>query len=232
MKVPKTWRGIALATSIALASTTGAMADTLGSAALVAPLAPGNESRLNLPMPAGFAPDQPTWVAYELVALSPDDDDEGEVALEQSFEGVQTALPDFFVTLKAKDMLSRESGGTVAQRLEQIAGHRSPQELKEQLGEELHSAFESLNAGKGRVLAGQVVRRLPAPGKTDAPLQISVERATGMQPLALKVTYGQGPLPARLRQKTEDSVAYKAGYAAGLGLFGWLVMRHFRRRRD
>lgn len=218
--------------AIALLSTTGALADTLGSAALVAPLAPGNESRLNLPMPAGFAPDQPTWVAYELVALSPDDDDEGEVALEQSFEGVQTALPDFYVTLKATDMLSRESGGTVAQRLEQIAGHRSPQELKELLGEELHSAFESLNAGKGRVLAGQVVRRLPAPGKADAPLQISVERATGMQPLALQVTYGQGPLPARFRQKTEDSLAYKAGYAAGLGLFGWLVMRYFRRRRD
>lgn len=232
MKVPKTWRGIALATSIALASTTGAMADTLGSAALVAPLAPGNESRLNLAMPPGFAPDQPTWVAYELLALSPDDDDEGETALEQSFEGVQTALPDFYVTFMATGMISSASGGTVAQRLEQIVGHRSPQELKELLGEELYSAYESLDAGKGRVLAGQVVRRLPAPGKSDALLQISVERSTGMQPLALKVTFGQGSLPAQFQQKTEDSLAYKAGYAAGLGLFGWLVMRYFRRRRD
>jgi len=183
-------------------------------------------------MPAGFAPGEPVWVVYEIVAIAPDDSDEGEVDFEQSFEGVKTPLPAFYFTFKAQDMISRESGGTVSQRLEQIAGRRDPEELKNLLGEKLYSAYQAMNAGKGRVLGGRSVRRLPAPGRSDAPLLVSVERATGMQPLALKVTVGQGELPAQFQEKPESSLAYKAGYAAGLGLFGWLVMRFFRRRRD
>jgi hypothetical protein len=227
MKYREILRAFALA-AMALGYATSALAGTLASAALVAPLAPGNESRLAFAMPPGFAPDQPVWVAYELVALSPDD--EGEVALEQSFEGVRTALSDMFVTFKATDMLSREAGGTVAQRLQQIAGERSPEELRALFGEKLYSAYQALGSGQGRVLGGQLVRQLAAPGRSDAALQISVERAEVMQPLALKVTFGQGALPAQFQEKAESSLAYKAGYAAGLGLFGWLVLRFFRRR--
>ncbi len=209
-----------------------ASAGTLTAATLVAPLAPEQESRLSLPMPAGFASDQEVWIAYELVALSPTDDSEGELGIEQSFEGVMTPVSALFTSFNAGRMDSRESAGTIAQRLEQLAGPRKPEELRSLMGDELFAAYEAVNAGKGRVLGGRLVRRLPAPGRSDAPLLVSVERATGMQPLALKVTVGQGTLPAEFQGKTADSLAYKAGYAGGLAAFGWLVMRFFRRRRD
>jgi hypothetical protein len=232
MKLFRFLRTLCLVAAIAMGTGTAARADTLASAALIAPLAPNNESRLRFAMPPDFAPDKPVWVVYELVAISTDDGGEGEVDFEQSFEGVKTSLPDFYFTFRADDMISRQSGGTVSQRLEQIAGRRDPEELKSQLGENLYSAYQAMNAGKGRVLGGRAVRRLAAPGISDAPLLISVERATGMQPLALKVTVGQGALPTQFQEKPENSPAYKAGYAAGLGLFGWLVMRFFRRRRN
>lgn len=208
-----------------------ALAGTLGSASLVAPLAPGKESRLRFSMPPDFSPAEPVWLVYELVAVSAGGSADGEVDLEQSFEGVQTPISAFYATLKSGDMQSRESAGTIAERLEEISGPRQPEELRQLMGDDLYAAFEALNAGKGRVLIGRRVHRLPAPGKTDAQLLVSVERATGMQPLALTVTLGQGPLPAKFQEKPEDSPFYKAGYAAGISLFGWLVMRFFRRRR-
>ena len=85
------------------------------------------------------------------------------------------------------------------------------------------------SADAGRVLVGRAVSRLPAPGTSDAPLLVSVERATGIQPLSLKVTVGQGSLPAEWQEKPQDSIAYKAGFIAGLALFGWLALRIFRR---
>jgi hypothetical protein len=88
------------------------------------------------------------------------------------------------------------------------------------------------SADTGRVLVGRALRRLPAPGKSDVPLLVSVERVTGMRPLSLKVTVGQGSLPPELQEKPQDSIAYKAGYIAGIGLFGLLVLRFVRRRRS
>jgi hypothetical protein len=225
-------RGISLAAALISCLPIAALAGTLASAALLAPLAPEQESRLMITLPSGFNPAEPVWLVYELVALAPDEDADGSVDLEQSFEGVKTPLQAFYATFKSSDMESRESGGTVAQRLEAISGHREPAELRQLMGNELYSAYAALDSGKGRVLAGRRVQRLPAPEKSDTPLLVSVERAAGMQPLALKVTVGQGALPAQFQEKTEDSAFYKAGYAGGLALFGWLVMRFFRRRRD
>jgi hypothetical protein len=232
MKIRPALRWTAGAVLLVSGFSVSIFAGTFTSAALLAPLSPGQESRLRFTMPAGFAPDKPVWLVYDLVALSPNDDVEGQVDFEQSFEAVKTPLAAFYVSFKANDMESRKSAGTIAQRLEHIAGQRTPAELKRLMGEQMYAAYESVNAGMGRVMGGRMIRRLPAPGKSDADLLVSVERAQGMQPLALKVTVGQGPLPAQFQQKTEDSLAYKAGYGAGLGVFGWLVMRFFRRRRD
>jgi hypothetical protein len=207
------------------------MAGTLASGALLAPLAPGQSARLSFAMPPGFAVDQEVWLVHELVALSSADGDSGEVALEQSFEGVKTPLNAFYVVFHADKMDSKASAGTIARLLEQVAGGRGPEELRRDMGAELYAAFAAANAGSGRVLGGRVVSHLPAPGKSDVPLQVSVERAQGMQPLALRVTVGQGQLPPEFQPKVKDFVAYKVGYALGLALFGWLVLRFFRRRK-
>jgi hypothetical protein len=184
-----------VAALLSLAFCASAAAGTLASATLADPLSPGQDSRLSIPMPPGFAADQEVWVAYELIAL-PAADGAGEVGLEQSFEGVMTPAAAAFTTFEADRMESTES------------------------------------AEAGRVLVGRALRRLPGPGTTDAPLLVSVERATGIRPLSLKVTVGQGSLPAQWQEKPQDSIAYKAGYIAGLGLFGWLALRLFRRLRS
>lgn len=219
-----------VATAVLLLVSFATMAGSLASGTIIAPLAPGQKSSLSFFMPPGFAADKEVWLVYDMVALAPGDDDSGQVDLQQSFEGVMTPLTSFYGYFYACDMDSKKSAGTIAQRLEELAGHREPEELRRLMGAELYAAYESVNAGKGRVLVGRVVQHLSAPKKTDVPLAISVQRAKGMQPLAMRVTVGQGELPQEFRQKTQDSWEYKVGYAAGLAFFGWLVLRFFRRR--
>lgn len=187
---------IAAAAALFLACCAAAPAATLATATLDDPLVPGHRSRLSLPMPKEFAPDQEVWVGYELLARSTGDDGEREIGIEQSFEGVVTPALAAFTTFSGDRMQTREA------------------------------------PGGGQLLGGRLLRRLPPPGTPDATLLVSVERASGMQPVALKVTVGQGSLPPQFQQKPEDSLAYKAGYLAGLAAFGWLVVRLFRRRRD
>ena len=223
-------RQSAAAAALLLGFSVTTLAGSLTSSTLLAPLAPEQTSPLSLTMPRGFAADQDVWVVYELVALSPDNDDAAELSIEQSFERVMTPLTALYVTLRAGDMESNASVGTVAQRLEQLVGHREPEELKRLMGTDLYAAYESASADKEGVLGGRVVTRLPPPGKSAEPLQISVERATGMLPLALRITVGQGELSPEFQQQPKDSVLYRAGYFAALAIFGWLVLRFFRRR--
>lgn len=218
-----------MAATAALLHATASLAASLASATLLAPLAPEQESRLSIPMPPQFTAGEEVWVAYELVALSPDDGD-GDIGIEQSFEGVMTPATSLFTTFHAGKMQSTRSAGTIARRLEQIAGPRDREDLRRAMGAEMFAAYEAVNSGEGRMLTGRLIRRLPAPGTTDAPLLVSVERATGMQPVAVKVTVGQGPLPEQFQEKPRDALAYKVGYGLGLMGFGWLVMRFFRRR--
>ena len=81
---------------LAIAFCASAAGGTLASATLVEPLSPGQNSRLSISMPPGFAADQVVWVAYELTALPSADG--GEVGLEQSFEGVMTPATAMFTT--------------------------------------------------------------------------------------------------------------------------------------
>lgn len=223
-------RWIVATAALGLGFSAAAAAAQLASTVLLTPLAPHQKSSVSIPMPAGLAPDQPVWVAYELVALSATDDGDGELGIEQSFEGVKTSTREFFATFHAREMQAQKSAGTVAAQLEQIAGHHEPAELRQLMGAELHAAYEAVNAGNGRILTGRSVHRLAAPERSDAPLLIAVERAQGMQPVALKVSVGQGDLPREFQQKTEDTGAWKLDYGLGLLAFGWLVMRFFRRR--
>ena len=110
-------RQSAAAAALLLGFSVTTLAGSLTSSTLLAPLAPEQTSRLSLTMPRGFAADQDVWVVYELVALSPDNDDAAELSIEQSFERVMTPLTALYVTLRAGDMESNASVGTVAQRL-------------------------------------------------------------------------------------------------------------------
>ncbi|HXC59284.1 MAG TPA: hypothetical protein VN645_08200 [Steroidobacteraceae bacterium] len=229
MQIQRTLQRTAVVAALFLASF-ATVAGSLAGGTIIAPLAPGQKSSLSFLMPPGFAADKGVWLVYDLVALAPGDDDSGQMDIQQSFEGVMTPLNSFYANFHARDMDSMKSAGTIAQRLEEVAGHREPGELMRLMGADLYAAYESVNAGKGRVLVGRVVTHLSAPGKSDAPLAISVQRAQGMQPLAMRVTAGQGELTTEFQEKAQDSWAYKAGYAAGLAFFGWLVLRFFRRR--
>jgi hypothetical protein len=229
MEIPRALQRTAVAMALFLVSL-ATLASSLASGTIIAPLAPGQKSSLSFFMPTDFAADKEVWLVYDLVALSPSNDDSGQMDIQQSFEGVMTPLTSFYANFYAHDMDAKKSAGTIAQRLEEVAGHREPEELRRLMGADLYAAYESVNAGKGRVLVGRVVRHLPAPKKSDVPLAVSVQRAQGMQPLAMRVTVGQGELPPEFQEKTQDSWAYKAGYVAGLAFFGWLVLRFFRRR--
>lgn len=210
--LPQALQRMAAAGALMLASY-ATLAGSLTSGTLITPLDPGHNPRLTFAMPPGFAADQQVWLVYELVALFPEDEDSGEVGLEQAFEGVMTPLNALYVNFRAGDM-----------------DYRKPEELRRLVGAELSTAYESVNAGGGRVRGGRVVSYLSAPGKIDVPLLVSVERAQGMRPLALRVTVGQGQLPPEYQPKPQDTLAYRIGYAAGLVLFGWLVVRFIRRR--
>jgi hypothetical protein len=211
MMILRLLRRTAPAGALILASGASALAGPLISNTLITPLLPGQNSHLSFIMPPEFAADQQVWVVYELVALSAVDDDSGEVGLEQAFEGVKTPLKALYVNVRADDMES------------------SPEKVKGLIGTEMYAAYESVNPRGARVLGGHVVSYLAAPGKSDVPLLVSVERAQGMQPLALRVTVGQGQLPLEFQQKPKDTVAYKVGYVLGLALFGWLLWRLVRR---
>jgi hypothetical protein len=225
-------RWIAVTTLALLASlTASAHAGTLATGQLLVPLAPDSESRLRIALPPALAADQPVWVVYDMVALAPDARGEGEISLEGSLEGAITPALDMLVTFHADDMTSNVSAGTVPERLEQIAGRREPAELRAIMGPEMYAAYEALNAGAGRILTDRIVRHLPAPGRNEGLLLVSVERAQGIQPLALQVTAGQGELPASLRPATGGTWAFTLGRIAGGLLFLWLLYWLFVGRR-
>ncbi len=211
---------------------TPSSATVLGRAALLTPLAPHAESRVQMPMPREFVPGQEVWIVYDLVAMSASGKGDGEVGLEQAFDGVKMPAIDMFTTFDASRMDSKASAGTIASQLQQLVGQRSPQELRAQLGPELYDAYLAVNGGSGRILVGRKIAHLPGPGSSDAPLLVSVERASGMAPVAVSITVGQGEFPAELQTPTEKSPWYRAGYFAGIAAFGWLMMRWFGRRRE
>lgn len=212
-----------------------AFAGILARQQLATPLAPDARSNLSIPMPAGVDPSQPIWVSYRTLALSADATPSGEIVLDGSFEGVATPLNASIATFTPDKMTVSTSSGTIQQQFEAQYGKRSPQELQTLMGAELYAAYEATNAGKGRILDGTIVKTLPALGKTEGILLVSVERASGLQPVGVFVTVGQGEIPAEMKpvESGGSSFAYTLGrifgFALLLGLLYWFfVARHKR----
>jgi hypothetical protein len=225
----------ALATVFAgLIACSPALAAVLGTQQLPTPLAPDMPSRLSIPMPPNIDPNAPIWVAYRVLALSADASPEGEIVLDGSFEGVATPINASIVVFTPDAMSISTSAGTIKQQFEAMHGARSPEQMKTLLGAELHAAYEAANAGTGRILDGTLVKTLPALGANEGTLLVSVERASGLQPIGVFVTVGQGEVPASITASggnPDSSVAYRMGRILGMLLFVGLLYWFFVARR-
>lgn len=213
-----------------------ALAGVLAAQTLPTPLAPDMPRSLSIPMPPNVDPNAPIWVSYRTLALSAESSPTGEIVLDGSFEGVATPINASIATFTPDAMTISTSSGTIKQQFETMYGQRSPQEMQSLLGADLYAAYEAANAGTGRILDGTVVKTLPALGKSEGVLLVSVERASGLQPVGIFVTVGQGDPPAVAAPadgNPESSFAYWIGRLFGvfllLGLLYWLfVARHKR----
>jgi len=209
-------------------------AGILATGQLVAPLAPGQQSRLQIPVGEGLDPARPVWVSYQLIALSEGSDSVGEVVVEGIFEGVPTPINLQLARFDAGRMQSGRSAGTVAEQLERVAGKRDDREWRALMGDALYATYEAVNSGQGRILNGRLVRHLPAPAEAEGVLLVAVERASGMQPLGLLVVAGQGDLPSELAEQGagSGSLAFTLGRVAGgllfLGLLYWFFVARRR----
>ena len=232
-------RHVLLIAAIALAGTFSshdARAQVLAKAQLSTPLAPDMPSHLSIPMPANVDPAQPIWVSYRILALSASSSPTGEIVLDGSFEGVQTPIHQSVVHVTPEEMTIGTSGGTIGQQFEANYGKRSPAEMQSMFGAELYQAYEAVNAGTGRTLDGTIVKTLPALGTNAGTLVVSVERASGIRPVGVLITVGQGDIPAEFKASrgggdVGSSSAYGLGRILGilafLGLLYWFfVARH------
>jgi hypothetical protein len=221
---------ILVAVFTALIASSQALAGVLATQQLPTPLAPDMPSNLSIPVPPNVDPNAPIWVAYRTLALSADASPSGEIVLDGSFEGVATPINASIVIFNADAMSVSTSAGTIKQQFDAMFGQRSPEQMKTLLGAELHAAYAAVNAGTGRILDGTIVKTLPALGKNDGVLLVSVERASGIQPVGVFVTVGQGDPPAAStggNGNPESSPAYWVGRLLGISLFVWLLYWFF-----
>lgn len=217
-----------------LIASSQALAGVLATQQLPTPLAPDMPSNLSIPVPPNVDPNAPIWVAYRVLALSADASPDGEIVLDGSFEGVATPINAAIVIFNADAMTVSTSAGTIKQQFDAMFGQRSPEQMKTLLGAELHAAYEAANAGSGRILDATIVKTLPALGKNDGVLLVSVERASGIQPVGVFVTVGQGDVPASITAASgipEASSAYRMGRILGMLVFVGLLYWFFVARR-
>ncbi|MEO8751194.1 MAG: hypothetical protein ABI624_00790 [Casimicrobiaceae bacterium] len=194
------------------------------------PLSPSAESnRLQLTSTVPLDPNKPVWVSYELFAASASEKPTGSIVLDASLEGVPTPVADSIVVFSAEELTRTASAGTIGATLEAQIGKRTPEELAEAFGPELYAAFKALNEKTGSMLSGTMVKVYRSPGTTEARLLVSVEKATGMQPVLINITMGQGDLPAKREAPTSGSKFKMEAVIGSAVLFVisliWLLMR-------
>ena len=207
-----------------------ACATVVGTDRMAMPLSPSAESnRLQLMSTVPLDPNKPVWVSYELFAASASEKPTGSIVLDAALEGVPTSLADSIVVFSAEKLTRTASAGTIGATLEAQIGKRTPEELTAAFGPELYAAFKALNEKTGSMLSGTMVKVYRSPGKTEARLLVSVEKATGMQPVLINITMGQGDLPAE-REAPASGSKFKMEAVIGsavlfvIALF-WMLMR-------
>ncbi len=218
---------VALALSLAVGPASGVVVAT---DKMMMPLSPSAESnRLQLMSTAPLDPRRPVWVSYELFAISASDKPVGDIVLDAALEGVPTPIGDSIIVFSAEKLTRTASAGTIGTRLEAQAGKRTPEEMTEAFGPELYATFKALNERTGSMLSGTVVKVYQPPGKTEARLLVSVERAKGMQPVLVNVVMGQGEMPAQPQASTSGSKFKMESIIGSVVLFVialfWLLRR-------
>lgn len=177
----------------------------------------------------GLDPGKPVWIAYRLVAVAPSLEPEGTIRLEGVLEGVPTNPAQMVVSLDADDLKQAPSAGTIGTLLEQQIGKRSPDQLRAMMGPDLYAAFEALNARRGSILDGATLRHHPAPGLDEATVLVSIEEATGIQPMLIELQVGQDEPPPGFRA-TMHPVLRSLLALGTLALLLAGIRRLFRRR--
>lgn len=228
---------LALAATLALAPL--AHAGVLATELLPMPLAQEMKSSTQLYLPDSYDPKQPTWVSYQLMAVSPTADPAGQVVVTGMFEREPTSPAASTVLFEPRDLRITESAGTIQQQFEQNFGKRSESELRATWGDAMYDAYVAVNAGTGRLLDGTAVRELPPLSQGDPILLVSVENAKGIQPAGLLVTVGQGEIPPEHQPNVESTGAFQFGLGLGkllpilllLGV-GYVVYRVVQSRRE
>ncbi len=210
--------------ALSLCASLPALAGALATDVLIMPLAPEMSSSKQIPMPEGFDPKQPTWIAYQVYALSPTDTPDGKIVVTGMFEREPTSPSASTVLFEPRDLRVTESAGTIDDQFEAQFGQRSEQELRATWGDEMYEAYGAVNAGTGRMLDGTANRELPPLSQGDPILLVSVERAEGILPAGLLVTVGQGEIPAHLQPNVESTGAFKFGFGLGRIVFFGLVI--------
>jgi hypothetical protein len=233
-------RALVFAAAVAtLAPALPASAGVLASELLPMPLSPEMQSSTRIYLPESHDPKQPTWVAYQLFAVSPSADPEGEVVVSGMFEREPTPAGASTVVFEPRDLHIVASAGTLQSQFEENFGKRSESELRSMWGDAMYEAYVAVNAGSGRMLDGIANRTLPPLSQGDPILLVGVERASGLQPAGLMVTVGQGEIPAHLQPNVEASGFFKLGLGLGKMLpillllgAGYVVYRVVLARRE
>ncbi|WP_462114234.1 hypothetical protein [Lysobacter xanthus] len=192
-------------------------AATLATQQLVTPLIPGAHHSATIGVP-GMDPSRPVWVAYRVVGLSSSKSPTGAVHFSNSFDGIALPATDMMWRMDATDMRSGDTDSLRTQ-LQALAAQRSEPQLAATLGPGMHAAYKAVLTGDASSVDGRAVRVLPAPGRSDTALDVSVEGAEGVQPVLVAVTVGQGDVPAEFATATPGASA-----AFGLGKVLFVLM--------
>jgi hypothetical protein len=135
------------------------------------------------------------------------------------------------VRFEAAKLKIRPPDAALVQQMEAAIGSNSRQDQEALLGPEMARAFEAVRSGRGAMVMGSEVRQYDAPGKSELTFSTSVERTQDIQPVAIKVTLGQGPMPVSEAER-EQSYRKDKLWAAIFGLLFALGFWWWRRKRD
>lgn len=143
------------------------------------------------------------WVAYELVAVSPDKSRQGQLVFDAMPEMVAVPINEQFIRFNTKQMAGSASNDNMKKLMKEQMGDRTEDEIKSALGE-MYPAYQALLEDTGKIYTKTVIRRYSTP-KEYLNMLISIEKMENLTPLSFNVTIGQGSLPAKLQAAADSS---------------------------
>lgn len=181
-----------------------ANAVVLANEQLMTPLIPHSKRGLSIPL--NVDPSKPVWVVYQLVGVSAVSRPEGEVVLDSSFEMVALPMGDSVVVFRMKDLDVVKATKGLSDQLSEKIGQRKPEELRKMFGDDMYAAYEAIKKNEGSYVTGNIIKEYETDGKRQLVLLATVDRAKGIQPVAVNVIVGQGEIPAEYEKFGKKSI--------------------------